>query len=240
MKVSKRRIVGTLTVALLLVSGGAALAASDLLDPEKTAREIIASAAEKLGVGDEELRDALQSASAEQVDAALEAGVISRRQALAMKDMIEAGRWPFLGVPGRNLPRVPERLFGPLEFGPPFHPGLFEAAADYLGLTREGVRARLTNGRTLAEIARAEDESVSGLIDALNARHRAALQTEVEAGRLTEAQRDKILECTEQRIRELVHLGLRARRLRPPFLRAPSSYLGAPIWWPREMATEGR
>src|SRR5918999_5122687 len=199
MKVSKKRIVGTLTVSLLLVSGGAALAASDLLDPEKTAREIVASAAQKLGVGAEELRDALQSASAEQVDAALEAGVISRRQAGAMEDMIEEGRWPFLGIPGRHVPRGPERLFGPPEFGAPLHPGLFEAAADYLGLIRAEVRARLTNGRTLAGIARAEDKSVSGLTDALNARHRAALQPEVEAGRLTQAQKNEIFEWTEER-----------------------------------------
>src|SRR5918999_1347388 len=100
MKVSKKRIVGTLTVALLL-SGGAALAASDLLDLEKTAREIVASAAQKLGVGAEELRDALQSASAEQVDAALEAGVISRREGPGMKEKIQEGRLAVLGDPRR-------------------------------------------------------------------------------------------------------------------------------------------
>jgi hypothetical protein len=221
MKVTNRRIIGVVAGGLLLVSGGVALAASDLFGSKRTSREIIATAAADLGVSAEELRDALQSASGEQVDAALEAGAISQEQAEAMRDMIESGRWPFLGVPGPHLLGGPGRPVGPLGFAAPLHPDLFAAAADYLGLTEAQIRSRLSNGRSLAEIASTEDKSVGGLVDALNARHRATLQAEVEDGRLTDAQRDEILECTKERVREFVHRDLMPRGLRPPFRIGP-------------------
>jgi hypothetical protein len=222
MKVTNRRIIGVVAGGLLLVSGGVALAASDLFGSSKrTSREIIATAAADLGVSAEELRDALQSASGEQVDAALEAGAISQEQAEAMRDMIESGHWPFLGVPGPHFLGGPGRPVGPLGFAAPLHPDLFAAAADFLGLTEAQIRSRLSNGRSLAEIARTEDKSVDGLVDALNARHRATLQAEVEDGRLTDAQRDEILECTEERVREFVHRGLMPRGLRPSFRIGP-------------------
>jgi hypothetical protein len=220
-KITNRRIIGVVAGGLLLLSDGVALAASDLFGSKRTNREIIATAAADLGVSAQELRDALQSASGEQVDAALEAGAISQEQAEAMRDMIESGRWPFLGVPGPHLLGGPGRPVGPLGFAAPLHPDLFAAAADYLGLTEAQIRTRLSNGRSLAEIARAEDKSVDGLVDALNARRRATLQAEVEGGRLTDAQRDEILECTEERVREFVHRGLMSRGLRPSFRIGP-------------------
>lgn len=61
------------------------------------------------------------------------------------------GRGPGFGGPG-------------LEFG--------SAAADYLGLDAEELRERLLDGRSLAEIARAEGRSVEGLEEALVAAFR--------------------------------------------------------------------
>lgn len=67
------------------------------------------------------------------------------------------------GHPGG--PGGPGPIGGPgLEFG--------SAAADYLGLDAEELREQLMDGRSLAEIARAEGKSVEGLEEALVAAFR--------------------------------------------------------------------
>jgi hypothetical protein len=68
------------------------------------------------------------------------------------------------GFPGPRGPGGPG-FGGPgLEFG--------SAAADYLGLELEELRERVADGRSLAEIARAEGKSVDGLEEALVAAFR--------------------------------------------------------------------
>jgi hypothetical protein len=46
-------------------------------------------------------------------------------------------------------------------------PGKFDAAADYLDLSQEQLRAELREGKSLAQIARDHGKSVDGLVDAL-------------------------------------------------------------------------
>ncbi|MDW5598284.1 hypothetical protein VSS74_28255 [Conexibacter stalactiti] len=71
-------------------------------------------------------------------------------------------------------PRGPGHPGGPGGPGPIGGPGLEfgSAAADYLGLDAEELRERLIDGRSLAEIARAEGKSVEGLEEALVAAFR--------------------------------------------------------------------
>jgi hypothetical protein len=95
------------TVALVvaggvLLSGGMAFA-SGAFDASSTSREIIGSAAEDLGVTPAELSDALRSAAAEQVNAALAAGDISEEHARALQRVIEAGHLPFPGPLGGHV-----------------------------------------------------------------------------------------------------------------------------------------
>ena len=80
-----------------------------------------------------------------------------------------------------------------------------EGAADYLGLTEAELHERLRNGQTLAEIARAEGKSVDGLEQALVAAGKERLDQAVEAGRITAAQRDELLERLEAKIDALVN-----------------------------------
>lgn len=126
---------------------------------------------------------------------------------------------PFVDGPrfayGEAVPALPakpgervRRAHGDVVFGPA---APLEGAADYLGLTEDELHERLQDGRTLAEIARAEGRSVDGLKDALLDAARERLDEAVEDGPLTEEQRDELLRGLESRIDDLIE-----GRLPPP------------------------
>ena len=74
----------------------------------------------------------------------------------------------------------------------------------------------LDDGKTLAQVAKARGKSVDGLVNALVDAAKAELATAVDAGRLTDAQRDSILSGLKERITSLVN-GERPRGFgRPP------------------------
>ena len=85
------------------------------------------------------------------------------------------------------------------------HFGGLEAAATYLGLTRDELRERLESGDTLAEIASAEGKTVDGLVQAMVDSAEEDIAAAVEAGRLTQEQGDEILADLPERLEDLVN-----------------------------------
>lgn len=79
-------------------------------------------------------------------------------------------------------------------------------AADYLGLSQEELRRRLSAGRSLADVARAEGKSVEGLEAALLADAEARLDRAVEDGWLGARARDEMLSRLREHIGELVRM----------------------------------
>ncbi len=73
------------------------------------------------------------------------------------------------------------------------HLGPLSAAATYLGLSTDALRAQLAAGKSLAEVATAQSKSVSGLEDALYANLESDLDADVTAGRLTSDRETQIL-----------------------------------------------
>lgn len=192
MKNLKLRIAGG-TAALAAVLGGGAAVAATQLSPTEESDAIVADAAKQLGVSAEKLDAALKQALENRVDAAVAAGRITEAQAAELRERIEAGDVPLVGVgPGPGMHRG--------------HHGFvdFAAAANYLGVTEAELQERLRDGDTLAEIARAEGKTAAGLVNALVAAAKADLAEKVEAGRLTEAQRTALLEDLQSRIQDLV------------------------------------
>ncbi|ADB51389.1 hypothetical protein [Conexibacter woesei] len=94
--------------------------------------------------------------------------------------------------------------FGPRGGG--FLLGDAGAAADYLGLSQEELRDRLSDGRSLADVARAEGKSVEGLEEALLADATARLDRAVDDGWLGARARDEMLAGLRERIGELVQM----------------------------------
>ena len=97
MKALKLKIVGG-TAALAAVLGGGAALAADQLSPSEESDAIVADAAKQLGVSADKLDAALKQALENRVDAAVEAGTLTEAQGAELKQRIEAGEVPLIGV----------------------------------------------------------------------------------------------------------------------------------------------
>ena len=197
------------TAALAAVLGGGAAVAATQNSPAGETKAIVADAAKQLGVSADKLDAALKQALVNRVDAALAAGTVTQAQATEMKQRIEAGGVPLLGV-GHGA-RDHRGHHGFVDFA---------AAAEFLGITEAKLRTSLESGDTLAEIAKANGKTAARLVDALVAAAKDDLDEKVAAGRITAAQRTAILADLDERIQDIVDgelsFGFRGRGGPPP------------------------
>jgi hypothetical protein len=187
-KVPRKRIIGAAAAVVVAAGGGAALAVNrTAADTPRTGREaFLTDVAGRLGVSVDDLRKAFHEAA-------------------------QARGWE-AGPPLRHRP------FGHGPFGPgPGHAvhESFDAAAEYLGLTREQLFEGLMQGKSLAELAEEQGKSVEGLQRAIHDAIARRLDAAVAAGRLTEAKKQELLGRLEAVVRDLV------QRSRPPRGRHP-------------------
>jgi hypothetical protein len=198
--ISSKRVLVVASALSLVVGAGGAIAASK----SSTTRGdgFLARVAGHLGISTEKLEDATKQAAIDQVDADLKAGRITKAQADELKARIREGGVPFL------FGRPHFRSDGPGFRGPRLHHAPFghlSAAADYLGLSVPELLEQLTSGKSLADVAKAEDKSVDGLKKAMVADAKERLDQAVEEGMLTEAQAKEKLEAIESRIDDIVN-----------------------------------
>jgi hypothetical protein len=121
--------------------------------------------------------------------------VITQEQADRAKEAIESGEGRGFGLRGG--------------FG---HKGGFghrggsgsEAAAAYLGLSRDELRTELRSGKSLATIAGEQGKSVEGLKEVMVKDAAAKLDEAVASGRITAEQRSAMLERITQMIDRIV------------------------------------
>jgi hypothetical protein len=192
---NRRKVVAGAAAVAAVVGSGAAVAATQW-SPNAESDEVLADAADQLGVEPDELEGAITQALENRLDEAVAAGRMTQEQADALKERLESGDVPLFG----GGPGGPGGHHGPGMFGS------FDAAATYLGLTDEELRTKLQeDGTTLADVAKAQDKSVDGLVAALVTAAKKDVADAVEAGRLTEAQQTEILADLEQRITDLVN-----------------------------------
>jgi hypothetical protein len=189
----KKATIGAAAVIAVVGAGGAIAATK--LSPKEESQAVVNDAADQLGVQPSALTAALKEALKNRVDAAVDDGRLTEAQGTAMKERIDAGELPLLGV-GRGFDR------GGRHHG---HGEELQVAASYLGVTQTALRASLADGKTLAQVASDRGKSVDGLIAALvNAREQAWAQA-VKDGRMTAAQRDARLAGLKDRMTELVN-----------------------------------
>jgi hypothetical protein len=197
----RRRMKKLLVIAiavLAVAAAGGAVAATGLGSPREDSNAILDDAAKQLGVDSAKLRDALKQAMANRIDAAVAAGRLTKAQGDAIKERMQSDEFPLLGArPG----------FG--HHGPGLHHGPFgaklDAAAEYLGLTDDELRAQLEAGKSLADVAKTEGKSVDGLVDALVAAAKSKLDAAVERGDLSRAQADEMVAGLTERVTDLVN-----------------------------------
>jgi hypothetical protein len=195
MKINVNRTVA-LVVAGLAVAGGGGAALAAGTGEERQA--FLADAADRLGVQPSELETALEEAAIARLQAAVEAGTLTEEQAEELEERIRSGNGPLLAGPGFGGPGL-----GHHGGGLRLH-AIFDAAAEYLGLTEAELRTAREDGSSLADLAEEQGKSVAGLEQALLAAAKAELAAAVEDGSLTAAQRDELLDDLESRIGDIV------------------------------------
>jgi hypothetical protein len=80
-----------------------------------------------------------------------------------------------------------------------------QAITTYLGLSAAELRTRLESGKTLAEIAKAQGKTVTGLTDAIVADAKTRLDAAVADGRLTSAQAASMLADLKSHVDDMVN-----------------------------------
>jgi hypothetical protein len=202
---STRTVAIGAAIALAVAGGGAAYAAATNSDPRDA---LLRDAAQRLNVTPGELRSALEGAFGDQLDQAVKDGRLTQAQADELKQRIRRFGLPLGGPMGGAGGPGPGFAFG---FRGPGGPGPLgaglDAAASYLGLTQAQLTRELRDGRTLAEVARAQGKSVDGLEQALVDAARSRLDRAVADRQLTSEQRDQILSEIQQHVDDLVTSG---------------------------------
>jgi len=203
--VNRRKTVAAALVGLVVLGGGAAVAATQLDSPTARSQAIISDAAGQLGVSPDKLSSALQKALEDQLQADVTAGRLTQAQADAQKQRIESGNYPLLGTGGFGFGRGGGGFgHGGFGFGAGFLAD-YTTAATYLGLTPAQLRTDLMGGKTLAEIATAQGKTADGLVNTLVSAVEKQLDAAVTAGKLTSAQEQAIEKNLQQQIADLVN-----------------------------------
>ena len=219
MSISARRklAVGATGLAVLVGSGGAyaaaagnsATAAQKPADRGAEQKAFLADVAKRLNVTPDQLTAAIKGAAEARIDAAVAAGKLTKEQAAEVKKRLADGG-PLLGPglfggkPGGHG-GGPGGPGGPGRGGPAFGRFGLDGAAAYLGLTADKLRAQLEAGKSLADVAKAQNKDVAGLKAALKAEITKQLDQAVKDGHLTEAQKTEMLAKIDARLDEIVN-----------------------------------
>ena len=197
----RARRIAVIAVAGALVAGGAgaAIGATQNDKAKEAEAKILADAAERLDTTPEKLRDALGAAEDAQLDQAVKDGDLTQEQADAIKKRRqESGR--VLGLPGgHHGPGMRGLHHGP--GGPRGGPILDVAKA--LGITERQLFNRLRDGKSIADIAKAEGKSLADVKAAVRSAAKKRLDAAVADGRLTRTQADEMLSHLDEMIESL-------------------------------------
>ena len=106
----------------------------------------------------------------------------------------------------------------------PFIEDGLSAAAKYLGLSESDLRTQLSNGKSLADVAKAQNRDVNGLLDAIVAAAQSDLDKAVTDKKLTQDQANAALTELKSHIGDLVNGQLRLRIPGPRLERRGSAF----------------
>ena len=187
----RRRRIAALAAAGVVAAGGTGVAVATNRSDEAKQREqaVLADAAKRLGTDAEKLRAALAAAEDAQLDADVQAGRLTQEQADRIKQRRkESGT--VLGGPvfrhhhgpgfGRRMGR------GPIG-------NVVESAAKAIGITEAQLIEQLRDGKSLSEVAEANNKAYADVKTAVRNAAKAELDAAVKDNRLTQAQADRIL-----------------------------------------------
>ncbi len=193
-KLRRRAAIGVVGLAALGGGGAAIAATKDSTSPAAQTSAITADAAGQLGVTPAALTAAIKKAMVDQIEAQVTAGTITKAQATQMEARLAKADAPLFALGGGHGPG------GRGHGGPGGGRIAFDAAATYIGVTTAELRTQLEAGKSLATIATDNGKTAEGLKAALTTAAKKDLDAAVSAGRLTQAQEDKLLAALPARL----------------------------------------
>jgi hypothetical protein len=208
----QRRGMAVVAAALLALVGAGGTYAATKSSGTSEREAFLNDVAKRLNVDPKDLTTAMREAYFDRLDAAVQAGKLTKEQADAIKKRIQSGGGvPFGPVGGPGGPGGP----GPGPGGPDFHRGgpghggpIFggiDAVAKFLGLTEAQLRDELMSGKSLADIAKDKGKSVDDLKAAIKDGVKGRLDDAVKDKKLTQAQEDEILKGLDSHLDDIVN-----------------------------------
>ena len=150
------------------------------------------------------LKTAIKNAQKDDLDQAVKDGKLTQAQADRIQDELSE-HVDELVEGGRGL-KIPRLGFG-LGFGLRAGVDLIDTAADYLGLSRAQLRDELSDGDSLADVAKQKGKSVDGLETALKKSLRTQLDKAVAHDNLSKEQADTLDETLSEHVDDVVNQG---------------------------------
>jgi polyhydroxyalkanoate synthesis regulator phasin len=214
----RRILIAALAIVLVstaVIGGGMGLAVAQ--DEDTLVQSFLGRVAEKLGIGEDELRSAVTEAEQDIIDEQVAEGKLSEEQGEALKERIESGDLlaPLRGRLAGPRARFCDSVFGCIRervcngasdcVDGRVRDHTAEAAATVLGLELEELVDELKDGKTLAEVAEEQGMAVDKLTAAMLPEVRQELDALVAEGKLTEEQADAIYGRVEENIDRIVN-----------------------------------
>jgi polyhydroxyalkanoate synthesis regulator phasin len=242
----RRILIATLAIVLVstaVIGGGIGLAVAQ--DEDTPIESFLGRVAEKLGIGEDELRSAMTEAEQDIIDEQVAEGKLTAEKGEALKERIgEKGLLgPLGGLVDGPRDRLCDRVFDCIRkrvcngasdcVDGRVRDHTVEAAATVLGLELEELVSELKDGKTLAEVAEEQGMAVDEFTAAMLSEVRQELDALVAEGKLTEEQADANFEHVEENIDRIVN----AQGRLPDLLGPRGGPLGGPC--PRGAFFEG-
>lgn len=183
-RVDRYKVGALVGATTMLVGGSAALAGNGKGQERCEAR--LAKIAEKKGVSVDALKAGMQSKLLARIEAAVQAGKISPERAAALKQRVAEGNLCRVGHVRKHMAAR----------------GMMRAAAEFLGLSKEQLKAQLP-GTSLAALAQKQSKSVDALKAAMVAPAKERLAKAVANGKIAQAKADAALAKLEQQATKL-------------------------------------
>jgi polyhydroxyalkanoate synthesis regulator phasin len=206
----RRILIAALAIVLVstaVIGGGMGLAVAQ--DEDTPVQSFLGRVADKLGIGEDELRSAMTEAEQDIIDERVAEGKLTAEQGERLKERI--GNEGLLGPLGRPLEslrgRFCDRVFDCIRDYVRGRDGRLpmEAAAAVLDMEPEELLSELQEDKTLAEVAEEQGMAVDEFTAAMLVEVRQELDALVAEGKLTEEQADTIYERVGENIDDIVN-----------------------------------
>jgi len=203
----KRKLVFGLAALAVAAFAGGAYAATQSSAPN-TRQAFLNDVAKRLHVTPQQLTQALNGATVDQLQAAVKAGRLTQAQANKLAQRLKrSGAAPAIPFgfgfgPAPRFVHPPGPGFPGGRLGRPFE---MQAAASYLGLTDAQLFQQLSSGKSLAQIATSKGKTASGLQQAMTTEIKTRLDRLVANKMMTAAQEKAVLSRVSARLAKVIN-----------------------------------